>query len=155
MKRPGACRAFAMAGRAEARPQSESGRLDVGRLLALGAGGHVETDALAFDEALEALALDRGEMGEEILTPILRRNEAKTLRVIKPLNNTFQSIRHTSTPSNNKANLNASGFAPFTQSPSPPVARLTTQFRNLERAAKAGFKLIILILRMIRWIPFI
>src|SRR5262245_11041909 len=61
------------------------GGANVGRLLALGPGGHVERDALVLLERLETLALDRGEMCEEVLATAVRRDETETLGVVEPL----------------------------------------------------------------------
>jgi hypothetical protein len=40
---------------------------------------------LTFLQRLEALSLNRGKMGEEILAAICRRDEAEALRVVEPL----------------------------------------------------------------------
>src|SRR5690349_15847102 len=61
------------------------GRPDVRRLLALGARGHVEAHALAFFQRLEAILLDSGEMGEQILAAFRGRDEAEALGVVEPL----------------------------------------------------------------------
>ena len=65
----------------------ESGQLDsldVLRLPALGALGHVKLHGLAFLQAAEAASLNRGEMHEDILA-ILTADEAIAFGVVKPL----------------------------------------------------------------------
>src|SRR5690606_18830095 len=71
-----------------ARPQCSLGGADVGRLQTLGAVRHVEGHALAFGEGLEALALNGREMGEEVIATGFRRDEAKTLGIVEPLDGT-------------------------------------------------------------------
>ena len=61
--------------------------LDIGRLVALGAGGDVKGNLLVFLECLETTALNRGEVREEILTTAVRRNKTKTLGIVEPLHN--------------------------------------------------------------------
>ena len=61
---------------------------DVRRLLTLGASGDVEADALAFGQGLETRTLDRGEVGEEVVTTVFGCDEAEALGVIEPLNST-------------------------------------------------------------------
>jgi putative heme iron utilization protein len=66
---------------------SESGyldSLDVLRLPALGAFGHVELHGLAFLQAAEATSLNRGEMHENVFA-ILTADKAIALGVVKPL----------------------------------------------------------------------
>src|SRR5580704_12704300 len=66
---------------------SKSGHLDsldVLRLPALGALGHVELHGLAFLQAAEAASLDRGEMHENVFA-ILTADKAIALGVVKPL----------------------------------------------------------------------
>jgi hypothetical protein len=53
-------------------------RVDVGRLQTLGAGGNVEADALAFLQGLETLALNCGEVREQIVATAFRGDETKT-----------------------------------------------------------------------------
>ncbi|CAB1369821.1 conserved protein of unknown function [Denitratisoma oestradiolicum] len=60
-------------------------RTDVRRLLALGTSGDVEANALTFGQGLETLALNRGEMGEEILAAVFGSDETETLGIVKPL----------------------------------------------------------------------
>jgi hypothetical protein len=76
------------AGRKPCLPGRSVGGADVRRLLALGAGGDVEVDALTFGEGLETLALDRGKMGEEIIAAALRGDEAEALGIVEPLHGT-------------------------------------------------------------------
>src|SRR5262249_19106885 len=68
--------------------------LSRGALLAL---HDVEFNTLAFAERLESAALDRRVMDEAILLSILRRDKAKALRVVEPLNGASRT--HCSTPS--------------------------------------------------------
>ena len=63
-------------------------RLYVSRLPALGSLNYVELNGLTFLQALKAIRVDRGVMHEDILT-VLTRDEAETLRVIKPLHSTL------------------------------------------------------------------
>ena len=65
-----------------------SGSLNVACLLALRAGRDIEIDALTFGQGLETVGLNRRKMSEEIFTTIIRRNEAKTLGIVKPLHAT-------------------------------------------------------------------
>jgi len=60
--------------------------LDIGRLIALGAGRLVVRHFLVFLERLEAVSLDRGEVREQILAAVIRGDEAETLCVVEPLN---------------------------------------------------------------------
>ena len=59
-------------------------RLDVFRLPALGALGHVELDGLTFLQALETACLDRREVHKNVFAS-LPADEAVALSVIKPL----------------------------------------------------------------------
>src|ERR1039458_9349743 len=59
-------------------------RLHVGSLPALGALHYVELHGLTFLQALETTRVDRRVMHEDIFA-VLTRNEAKTLRIVKPL----------------------------------------------------------------------
>ena len=61
------------------------GGLDVGSLLAFGAFGHIEGHALTFLERLEAAGVDRGVVREEIFAAVFGGDEAKTFRVVEPL----------------------------------------------------------------------
>lgn len=61
---------------------------DVRSLEALGALCDLELNSLAFDERLESVAPDRGEVDEYILATFLL-DEAKALAVVKPLNGAF------------------------------------------------------------------
>ena len=62
--------------------------LDIGRLVALGAGGDVKGNLLVFLECLETTALNRGEVREEILAAAVRSNKSETLSVVKPFHST-------------------------------------------------------------------
>src|SRR5688500_6093293 len=67
-------------------------RLDVRRRRALLALRHVEGDLLAVLQRLEAGALDRAVMREEILAAVIRRDESKTFRVVEPLHGTCSHV---------------------------------------------------------------
>jgi hypothetical protein len=60
-------------------------RLDVRRLVAFRPRGDVERNLLVFLQALEARTLDRGEVREHVLAAAIGGNEAKALRIVKPL----------------------------------------------------------------------
>lgn len=65
-----------------------SKRLDVGCLLALWALFHLEADLLAFLERLKTASPNFGEMREEVVAAVVRRDEAEALCVVKPLHST-------------------------------------------------------------------
>ncbi len=69
-------------------PRRLFGNADIGSLLALRAIGDVEGYTLIFSQRAEALGLNCGEMGEKVFTAAVRRNKAKTLGVIEPLDDT-------------------------------------------------------------------
>ena len=71
----------------------DSGDLDFLSLQAFLALGDDERDALAFLQGLEARALDRAEMHEQVVTAF-RGDEAKTFGVVEPLDCTALTIRH-------------------------------------------------------------
>ncbi len=48
-----------------------------------------ELNVLAFSQSFEAVTLDSGEVYEHIFAAISRSNEAKTFRLVEPLNLTF------------------------------------------------------------------
>lgn len=75
----------------------DSGNLDFFSLQAFLALGDDERDALTFLQGLEARALDRAEMHEQVITAF-RRDEAKTLGVVEPLDCTALTIRHETLP---------------------------------------------------------
>src|SRR5262245_30199189 len=82
-------------GVAEATPsgvhRTNGGRLDgpdVGRLITLGAGHHVELDLLTLGQRPEPLGTDRGVVDEDV-APILARDEAVPLGIVEPLHSTF------------------------------------------------------------------
>ena len=54
---------------------------------------NLEGDLLAFLQALEAIALDRAEMHENVRA-IVTADEAETLGVVEPLDGTDLTIRH-------------------------------------------------------------
>jgi len=64
--------------------QSGLDRANVLRFFALLAGSHVELDMLTLFEALIAIALDVGEMHEDVIT-LLTRDEAESLFCIEEL----------------------------------------------------------------------
>src|SRR5688500_6514224 len=68
---------------------------DVERLGALLTLPRLELDLGALGEGLEALAADAGVVDEEILTPVLRCDEAVALRIVEPLD---CSCCHRNTP---------------------------------------------------------
>src|SRR6185503_15979927 len=68
-------------------------RLDFIRLHALLALDQQEADFLAFFQSLEAIALDRTEVHENITTAF-RADETKTLGVVEPFHGTDLTIRH-------------------------------------------------------------
>ena len=67
---------------------SGSGALDVGSLLTLGPLHDFEGNLFALLQGLEAIHVDRGEVGEQILAAIIWSNEAKTLGIIEPFHST-------------------------------------------------------------------
>src|SRR5688500_14878658 len=77
--------------------RGRSGSGDLGDVLGrrtLVALDDVELDPLALGEALEAAALDRRVMNEQILAAILRRDESEALGVVEPLH--FTRVTHSS-----------------------------------------------------------
>src|SRR5512139_3390858 len=54
-------------------------------LEALRALDHVELHLLTLGQALEAVALDRAVVAEDVLTPVVLGDEAEALRVVEPL----------------------------------------------------------------------
>ena len=60
-------------------------RLDVGRLLAFRALLHFKTDLLILLQRLKAVSLHFRKMRKQILTAVIRRDEAKALCVVEPL----------------------------------------------------------------------
>ena len=65
-------------------PEPSIRRANVRCLLPLGAGRNVETNSLTFLQGLEALALNRGEVDEEILAAVFGGDEAEALRIVEP-----------------------------------------------------------------------
>ena len=59
-------------------------RANVRCLLPLGTARDVETNSLTFLQGLEALALNRGEVDEEILAAVFGGDEAEALRIVEP-----------------------------------------------------------------------
>src|SRR5215208_439835 len=102
------------------RRRSDSADLgDVLGCRALVALHHVELDALALGQALEAPTLDCRVMDEAVLAAILRRDESEALRVIEPLHFTrvphavlfsLSLARNRKRPDQNQASLEISGF---------------------------------------------
>src|SRR5690349_17731749 len=68
-------------------------RLDVHRLVALRARGHVEGHLLALLQGLEAASLDRREVGEQILAAAVRSDDAEALGIVEPLDRTCTHLR--------------------------------------------------------------
>src|SRR5680860_753040 len=66
-----------------------SERANVARLRALLALGHLEADLLTLVEGLVALALDRGEVNEQVLATGVRGDEPVALVGVEPLDGTF------------------------------------------------------------------
>ncbi len=62
--------------------------LDVGSLLAFRALRDFERYFLTFFEGLEAVHLDCGKVGEQILTAVIRSDKAETFGIIEPLDGT-------------------------------------------------------------------
>jgi hypothetical protein len=79
------------------RVRTDSGNLDFLSLQAFLALGDYERDALTFLQGLEARALDRAKMHEQVITAF-RGDEAKTLGVVEPLDCTALTIRHVTLP---------------------------------------------------------
>jgi len=91
MEKPGGCRAFCsgrLARQSPRRPVRSVDRANVRRLLPLRARRDVEGDPLAFLQRLEALSLDCGKMGKEILAAVLGRDEPEALGIVEPLHGT-------------------------------------------------------------------
>ncbi len=65
-----------------------TGRGYLGRLRSLGTVFDFEVHGLTLGQGAEAAALDRGEMDEYVLAAVVRSDEAKTFRFVKPLNST-------------------------------------------------------------------
>src|SRR5712692_532426 len=63
-------------------------RLDVDGLIAFRTGGDIEGHLLVLLQRLEAAALDRREVGEQILAAAIRGDEPETLGVVEPLDRT-------------------------------------------------------------------
>src|SRR4051794_15381781 len=61
------------------------GRLDVRSLLSLWALRYVERNLLSFLERLEPAHVDCREMGEQVLTAVIGRDEAIAFGVVEPL----------------------------------------------------------------------
>ena len=82
-------------GGAFAYPKPGLAGLDVGSLLAFRALRDFELHFLTFFQGLEAVHVDCGEVCEQILTAVIRSDEAKTFGVIEPLNGTSCHIKKT------------------------------------------------------------
>ena len=59
--------------------------LNIGGLLTLGALHHIEGNLLPFFQGFEAVHVDGGEMREQIIAAIIRRNKTKTFCIVEPL----------------------------------------------------------------------
>lgn len=74
------------------KPESEKNQrlrvLNVGSLLAFRALRDFERYFLTFFQGLEAVHLDCGEVGEQILTTVIRSDKAETFGIIEPLDGT-------------------------------------------------------------------
>ncbi len=74
------------------KPESEKNQrlrvLDVGSLLAFRALRDFERYFLTFFQGLEAVHLDCGKVGEQILTTVIRSDKAETFGIIEPLDGT-------------------------------------------------------------------
>src|SRR6185312_6630837 len=79
------------------REAAGSGLLHFLGLQALRALGDHEGDTLAFLQRLEAVALDRAEMHEQVFTAF-RRDEAEALGIVEPLDRTALTFRHDTYP---------------------------------------------------------
>jgi len=69
-----------------------SGGTNVGRLGALAALARDELDLLTLLKGAEPLRLDVGVVDEEILAPVIRRDESVALLLIKPLHRAFTQL---------------------------------------------------------------
>src|SRR4029079_16926099 len=69
-------------------------RANVGRLRALLPLGCLVLDACALGERLEAVAGDGAEVHEQVLRPVLRRDEAVALLVAEPLHGACSQLIH-------------------------------------------------------------
>jgi hypothetical protein len=72
-------------------PTRNSSRLDVRRLLALGALAYIEAHLLVLQQGLETFRPDLREMGEQFLAAVVGGDETETLCIAKPL---YSSGRH-------------------------------------------------------------
>src|SRR5690554_3732811 len=70
--------------------------LDVGSLEAFLALGDVEGNLLAVLQSLEAVSLNLGEMCEQIVAIVVRRDEAEAFGVVEPLDSTSSHYRNSS-----------------------------------------------------------
>jgi hypothetical protein len=67
--------------------ETRSERIDVRGLFTLRTFSDIEGDLLAFLQAFEAFARDRGKVGEQIIATTIGGNEAEAFRVVEPFNN--------------------------------------------------------------------
>src|SRR5579872_1377819 len=65
---------------------------DVGRVRALGAGGHLEFDLVVLLEVLEAAAVDRAEVHEDVRS-VLLADEAEALVSVEPFDGAGAHVR--------------------------------------------------------------
>src|SRR5947209_15030504 len=87
MKKARTRRAFRCCSRAACAAR-DLDRADARGRRALGAVGHFEFDLLALLQRLEAVHLDLGMMGEEVLAAVIRGDEAVAFGVVEPLHGT-------------------------------------------------------------------
>src|ERR1700722_8833221 len=76
---------------------------DVGGLKTLGSLHHLEVDLLALGERLESVALDGGEVNENVLATLLL-DEPEPLRIVEPLH---ASLCHRPAPSRDRRQIPA------------------------------------------------
>lgn len=69
-----------------------SGDLNVARLLALRAGRYIKGNALTFGQRTETVGLNCGKMREEIIAALFGGDEAETLRIIEPFDDTSSHV---------------------------------------------------------------
>jgi hypothetical protein len=80
-------------GQAGLRRASAQG-LNICSLLTFGASGHVKGDLLIFGERFEAFALNCRKVGKQIITTIVRFNEAVAFRFVKPFHSTSCQVEY-------------------------------------------------------------
>jgi hypothetical protein len=65
---------------------------DIRGLLAFGASGDIETHLLIFSQGFETIALNCGEVREQILATAIRGNKAEAFRIVKPFNSASSHV---------------------------------------------------------------